>query len=589
MRRLAGMARSNEAVAEVLQEYADLLAITGDDAFKPRVYEKAARAVAGHSADVTKLAPEDLRRIPGVGASIADKIVEFRDTGRIAVVDELRATVPAGVRAMTRVPGLGPKKAMTLFRELGIDSVASLEEAIGEGRLRGVRGFGPKTAENIRHNIERSRSQTDRFLIDMAMGTAEEIVAALSAVKGCQRCEYAGSLRRLRETIGDIDVLAASDHPRPLMDALIELPQVAEVIAHGDKRTAVRTKAGIQVDLRVVPLAAWGAALLYLTGSRAHTLRLRELANRERLKLSEYGLHTEDDRLIASRTEEEVYQKLGLPWIPPTLREDRGEIEAGFAGTLPAVVTIEQIKGDLHTHTSLTDGVSTLDEMVTAARARRLRYVAITDHAEKMPMQRMTKAKMLRQREQLRQLDSGGMTLLHGTELNIDPDGGVDWDDEFLAGFDICVASVHSHFTQSPDRMTARLIAACEHPYVHVLGHPTTRKLGQRSPIEADWDAVFEAAARTGTALEINSYPDRLDLDDELILRAKRYGVKFSVDTDSHSTVHLGYLPYGVGQAQRGWLTADDVINAWPLTRLRAFLRAKSRDRVPAGKAARGH
>jgi DNA polymerase (family 10) len=580
------MARANEAVAAVLQEYSDLLAITGGDAFKPRVYEKAARAVAGHSADVTKLDPDDLRRIPGVGPSIADKIVEFRETGHITVVDELRTKVPAGVRAMTEVAGLGPKKAMVLYRELGIDSVAGLEEAINAGRLNGMRGFGARTAQNLRHGIELSRSQTTRFLIDVALGTADEIVAALQDVPGTRRCTHAGSLRRMRDTIGDIDILAASDHPRPLMEALTRLPAVTEVVAHGEKKTTVRTRSGIQVDLRVVPLASWGAALIYLTGSKPHNLRIRELAGRHGLKLSEYGLfREEDDSVVVSETEEEVYEQLGLPWIPPTLREDRGEIEAAFEGRLPDLVTVEDVRGDLHTHTSLTDGVSTLDEMVAAARSRGLVYYAVTDHAEKMPMQRMTKPKMEKQRAQLRAMDAGPMTLLHGTELNIDPDGGVDWDEEFLSSFDICVASVHTQFTQPSDQMTARLIAACENPYVHVIGHPSTRQLGRRPPVEADWDAVFAAAGRTGTAMEINSYPDRLDLGDELILRAKRYGVKFAIDTDSHSTVHLGYLPYGIGQAQRGWLTPDDVINTWPLAKLRAFLRAKSSATRAAAKA----
>ncbi len=566
--------RANDTVASLLQEYADLLAITGGDAFKPRVYEKAARAVAGHAADVTRLDSDELRKIPGVGASIADKIVEFVRTGRVAVVDELRGKVPAGVRAMTSVPGLGPKKAMVLYETLGIDSVEGLESAIDAGQLNGLRGFGPRTAENLRHGIDLSRKQTGRFLLDTALGTALEIVAALAAVPGTQRCEYAGSLRRMRDTIGDIDILAAADRPRPLMEALTRLDVVSEVVVHGDKKTSVRTYEGIQVDLRVVPLAAWGAALIYFTGSKPHNLRIRELAGRQGLKLSEYGLfREEDDTLVVSETEEEVYRQLGLDWVPPTLREDRGEVEAAIDGTLPDLVTVDAIRGDLHTHTSLTDGVSTLDEMVEAARARGLEYYAVTDHAEKMPMQRMTRDKMLRQREQLRKLKTGTMTLLHGTELNIDPDGGVDWDDEFLAGFDVCVASVHSHFTQTPAELTRRIIAACEHPHVHIIGHPTTRQLGRRPPIEADWDAVFAAAARTGTAMEINSYPDRLDLGDELVLRAKRHGVKFAIDTDSHSTVHMGYLPYGVAQAQRAWLTPDDVINAWPLAKLRAFLR----------------
>jgi DNA polymerase (family 10) len=571
--------RANEAVAALLQEYADLLAITGEDSFKPRVYEKAARAVAGHSADVTLLERDELRRIPGVGESIADKIVELRETGRVAAVDELRARIPAGVRAMTAVPGLGPRKAMVLYQTLGIDSVAGLEEAIEAGRLKGLRGFGPRTAENLRHGIELSRKQTGRFLLDTALGTALELVSHLQSVPGTQRCAYAGSLRRMRDTIGDIDILAAADEPGPIMDALIALPIVAEVIVHGDKKTSVRTHDGVQVDLRVVPLAAWGAALIYLTGSKPHNLRIRELAGRQGLKLSEYGLHREGDpeELVVSETEEEVYAQLGMAWIPPTLREDRGEVEAALDGTLPDLVTVEDIRGDLHTHTSLTDGISTLDEMVAQARSRGLSYLAVTDHAEKMPMQRMTRDKMLRQREALRALNTRELTLLHGTELNIDPEGGVDWDDDFLAGFDICVASVHSHFTQPPEQMTRRLVAACEHPFVHVIGHPTTRQIGRRPPVEADWDAVFAAAARTGTALEVNSYPDRLDLNDELLLRARRHGVRFAINTDSHATVHMGYLPYGVAQAQRAWLTTDDVINTWPLARLRSFLRDKSR------------
>jgi DNA polymerase (family X) len=572
------MARANDTIAALLEEYADLLAITGGDAFRSRTYEKAARAVAGHHADVTGLDAKGLQSIPGVGASIAEKIIEFLQTGQVAAVEKLRAKIPAGVRAMTVVPGLGPKKAMVLYEELGIDSVAGLEEAIGEGRLSGLRGFGPKTAENLRHGIELSRAQSGRFQLDTATVTAREIVAALSAVPGCLRCTYAGSLRRMRETIGDVDILAASDSPRPLMEAFAHLPLVSEVIVRGDKKTSVRTRAGLQVDLRVVPLSSWGAALQYFTGSKQHNIRIREIAVRKGLKLSEYGLfRVDDDSVVVSETEEEVYSQLGIPWIPPTLREDRGEVAAAVNGTLPNLVTTDDIKGDLHTHTNLTDGVSTLEEMLAVARSRGLRYYAVTDHAKNLPMQRMTDAKMLAQREKVRAMAGGKMTVLHGTELNIDPDGGVDWDADFLSGFDVCVASVHSHFNQNVDEMTRRFIRACENPYVHIIGHPTTRQIGRRPPVEADWDAVFAAAGRTGTALEINSYPDRLDLPDELILRAKRYGVKFAINTDSHSTVHLEHLPYGVGQAQRAWLTADDVITAWPLTKLRAFLRAKQR------------
>ncbi|MEN3305478.1 MAG: polymerase [Micromonosporaceae bacterium] len=572
------MARPNEAVAALLQEYADLLSITGGgDAFKARVYERAARSVAGHPVDVSTLDLKGLQQIPNVGRSIAEKIVEYLGTGTVPAMEKLRAKVPAGVRELTRIPTLGPRKAMVLYEDLGVTSIEELRDAILAGKLAGQRGFGARTAENILHGIALLEHSQGRVLVSTAMETAEEIVAALSTVAGCVRCTYAGSLRRMRDTIGDVDVLAASAHSEPLMAAFAGLPLVAEVIAAGPTKTSVRTTSGLQVDLRVVPAEAWGAALQYFTGSKAHNIRIREIAVRKGLKLSEYGLFRADDgALLVSQTEQEVYERLGLPWIPPTLREDRGEIEAALAGTLPALVTEADIRGDLHTHTDLTDGVSSLADMLAAARSRGYEYYAVTDHAKDLPMQRMTDEKMITQRERLRELASdGSMVLLHGTELNIDPDGGVDWDAGFLAGFDLCVASVHSHFNQSSEAMTRRLVRACENPYVNVIGHPTTRLLGKRPAIDADFDAVFAAAARTGTALEVNSYPDRLDLSDELVARARRHGVKFSVDTDSHATVHLGFLRYGIGTAQRGWLTPDDVINTWPLARLREFVQAK--------------
>jgi DNA polymerase (family 10) len=582
------MARPNDVVAAWLQEYADLISITGGDAFKARAYEKAARAVGGHHADVSALDVDGLKRIPNVGGSIAEKVLEFFHSGRVEAIERLRGKVPAGVRELTTIPTLGPSKAMLLYRELGISSVPELAAAIEEGRLTGLRGFGPRTAENILHGIDLLRRGAGRVLISSALPIAEEIVEALSAVPGCTDCTYAGSLRRMRETIGDIDILAGADGSTRLMDAFVRLPLVAEVVAHGATKSSIRTGAGLQVDLRVVRPPVWGAALQYFTGSKPHNIRTREIAVRKGLKLSEYGLfRVEDDTLVVSQTEQEVYERLGLPWIPPTLREDRGEIEAALAGSLPDLLTTRDIRGDLHTHTDLTDGVSPLAEMVAAARARGYRYYAVTDHAKDMPMQRMTDEKMLAQRDQLRALaGEGRMVLLHGSELNIGPDGGVDWDEDFLSGFDLCVASVHSHFQQSRTGMTRRLVRACENPFVNIIGHPTTRQIGRREPVDADFDEVFRAAAGTGTAMEINSFPDRLDLNDELILRARRYGVKFAVNTDSHSTVHLDYLRYGVGTAQRGWLTAADVINAWPLSRLRQFVTAKRR-RL-AGTATRG-
>ncbi|HEU5030293.1 MAG TPA: DNA polymerase/3'-5' exonuclease PolX [Spirillospora sp.] len=570
------MARANDEAAALIQELADLLSITGGDAFKIRAYEKAARAIAGHPDDISGLDLAGLRKIPTVGEAIAKKVLDYTTTGTIRQVEELRTQIPAGVRALTAIPTLGPKKALAVYEELGISSVDELAEAIKEGRLRGLKGFGAKTEDNILRGIELMRSSGERVLVDAAAGVADEIVAALSALPQVERCMHAGSLRRMRETIGDVDVLAASADPHPIMAAFTALPLVAEVIVGGDKKTSIRTDRGLQVDLRVVPPESWGAALQYFTGSQAHNIRTREIAVKAGLKLSEYGLFDADSGdLIVSRTEEEVYERLGLPWIHPALREDTGEIEAALKDELPRLVTVEDLRGDLHSHTDLTDGIASVEDMVAAAADRGLEYYAITDHAPNLFMQRMTDEKMLAQRERVRELQKEypGLVLLHGTELNIDPDGEVDWDAGFLEGFDVCVASVHSHFTQDEAAMTRRLVRACENPNVHVIGHPTARSIGRRPPVDADWDEVFRAAARTGTAMEIDSFPDRLDLPADLIRRAKRFGVRFSVDTDAHSLGHHRNIRYGVGTAQRGWLTPDDVINTWPLERLRAFLR----------------
>jgi DNA polymerase (family 10) len=570
------MPRSNDVVEGLLQEYSDLVSISGGDSFKARAYEKAARAVGGYHADIATLDLKGIMGIPNVGKSIAEKIHEYFESGTFHALEELRAQIPAGVRQLISIPTLGPKKAMVLHKDLKISSIEELADAIHAGMLRGLKGFGEKTEENILHGISLMQQAGDRVQLSTALDLAEEIIAELSAVRGCQRCAYAGSLRRMVETIGDIDILVASDKPGPVMEAVRELSYVEEVMGSGETKTSVRTTKGLQVDVRVVPSGVWGAALQYFTGSKAHNIRTRELAVRKGLKLSEYGLFTaEDEELIVAETEEEVYERLGLPWIPPVLREDRGEIEAALHGELPTLVADRDIRGDLHTHTNLTDGLASLEEMLATAAERKYAYYAITDHAPNLYMQRMTDEKMLAQRDQVRKLQKKypKMTLLHGTELNIDADGGVDWGPEFLDEFDVCVASVHTLFNQSKDDMTQRIVRACENPHVNIIGHPTGRQIGGRAPVEVDLEEVFKAAARTGTALEVNAFPDRLDLKDEHVMWGKRHGVKFAVDTDSHSTVHLGFMRFGVATAGRGWLTKDDVINAWPLSRLRRFLK----------------
>ncbi len=569
------MPRANDAVEVMLIEYADLLSILFDDPYKPRAYEKAARAVGGYPVDLEGKDLPEILKIPSVGRSIGEKIEEFLTSGTMAELEALREKIPPGVRDMMSIPGLGPKKAMVIYRELGVDTVDELVAAIEEDRVAALPRFGAKTQENIARGIGQLQSAGGRVKIDVALGVAEVFLDALSSLPQSRRVAYAGSLRRMKESIGDVDLLVAGDDAPPVMDAFVAQPSVSRVIARGDAKTSVVTDHGLQVDLRVVPEAAWGAAMIYFTGSKAHNIRIREMAVRAGLKLNEYGLFdAKSGELLAAETEADVYGRLGMGSIEPTLREDRGEVEAALAGELPELVTEKDLQGDLHTHTNLTDGLASLEDMVARAGAFGYRYFAITDHAPNLYMQRMTDDKILAQRDRVAKLQSKypKMTLLHGTELNIDPDGDVDWDGAFLAGFDLTVASVHSHFNQSRDAMTARVLRAIENPYVDIIGHLTTRQIGKRPPVDLDLEAVFEAAGRTGTALEINSHPDRLDLSDEHVLWARRHGVHFAVNTDAHAVPHLEHRRFGVGVAQRGWLTKEDVINAWPLRKLQRFL-----------------
>jgi DNA polymerase (family X) len=568
--------RANDRAEAALQEFADLLSIVGGDPYKPRAYEQAARAVGGYPDDLAGLDEAGVLAIPGVGKSIAAKVTEFLQTGSFADLEALRQEVPIGVREMTAIPGFGPKKAVTVHRELGIDSVDELAAAAERGDLAGLKGFSRTTERNVIDGVRRMRSSGGRIQVNVALEIAEDLLGRLRALRGVRRAAFAGSLRRMAETIGDVDLLVAADDPAAVMRAFVGDELVASVLANGETKTSILTGTGLQVDLRVIDRRAWGAAMIYFTGSKAHNIRIREMAVREGLKLNEYGLfRATTGRLLAAETEEAVYERLGLPFIEPTLREDRGEVEAALAGELPDLITMRQIRGDLHTHTDLTDGLAPLERMLEAAAEHRYAYYAVTDHAPNLYMQRMTDEKMLEQRARVGELQARypKMRVLHGTELNIDPDGGVDWPEGFLDGFDITVASVHSHFGQSRDEMTRRVIRAIEHPNVNIIGHLTTRKIGRRDPVDLDLEAVFAAAGRAGTALEINAYPDRLDLRDEHVLWARRHGVRFAIDTDSHAVGHLDMMRFGVATAQRGWLTKADVINAWPITRLERFLR----------------
>jgi len=581
------MAWRNDELARLFQEMAELLLLQGDTGFRVRAYDRGARALSGYGADLTGLSERELAAIPGVGKAIAAKVREYLDTGRVAKLEELRAEVPTGLRALLRVPGLGPRKARLVHEALGVGSPEELTAAVAAGRVAGLPGMGQRTEANLRRALERMAGGVEGIPLAVALPLAETLRDRLAAVAGVDRVEVAGSLRRMKAAVHDLDLLAAGDDPAAVTRAFADLPEVAEVAALGDTKVSIRTRDGYQVDLRVVRPAVWGAALQYFTGSAAHNVRIRELAVKAGFKLSEYGLFERGGELIVAEEEAVVYDRLGLEWVAPVLREDRGEVEAARRGELPALVTEADVGGDFHCHTNLSqDGTAPLEVMVDTARARGYRFLAITDHAERLTLGGASREQLLEQRDRLRRLERrlGDIELLHGAELNIGADGSLDYDDAFLNGFDVLVASVHDRLDQPREQLTARLLRACEHPAVNVIGHPTGRRIGTRAASDVDLEALYRAAARTGTALEVNGSPHRLDLGDEQVRLAHRFGVWLAFGSDSHGPGHLANIRFAVATAGRGWTTADQVVNALPPAELRRFL-AKGRPRRsgPAG------
>lgn len=580
------MAWTNEELAARFREIAELQQLTGADHFRIRAYERAADAIAAARVDLAEVARGELAELPGIGASTAKKIAEYLDDGEIVMLADLRAKVPAGLRELTRVPGLGPKTAVQLHDRLGIDSIAALRSALEREELRHLPGLGAKTEQKLRESLRRVGAKDDaRRPAADAIAVAEELVAFLRAVPEAEEVAYAGSLRRMRETVGDIDVLVASTTPAPVMDALRQAPLVDEVLASGETKTSVLTARGFQADVRVVRPDDWGAALVYFTGSKAHNVRIRERAVRRGLTLNEYGLHQRDDdgevgARVASRTEADVYAALDLAEIPAPQREDTGEVEAAAAGTFPCVVRLEDLRGDLHGHSDWSgDGKASLAEMAAAAAERGYAYWAVTDHAEDLTMNGVSAARMRERRKVIAGLqesgDLGELTLLDGAELNIAIDGAVDYDPEFLLAFDWCVASVHTLMTRPQAEQTERILQAMTNPAVHAIGHPTGRKIGKRPGYELDFAAICDAARETGTALEVNASPRRLDLSGDLVRRAVEAGVTLTISCDAHAVGDLRSMRYGVATAQRGWATAHDVLNTRDLPGLRAFTAAK--------------
>jgi DNA polymerase (family X) len=574
------MAWTNENLREQFAAIATLLKLKGEDPFRVRAYERAADAIAAARVDLATLDREGLAGLPGIGKSTVDKILEYREHGTIRMLEQLRAEVPDGLIELTRVPGLGPKTAVQLYQELGIDSVEALEAAIDAQQVRELPGLGAKTEENLREGIRRMGAKdTDRVPAADALPVALALCETLAAVPAAEEVAYAGSLRRMRETIGDIDVLVASTDAGAVMEAFRSAEVVREVLAAGEKKSSVLTARGLQADLRVVEPEAWGAALVYFTGSKAHNIRIRERAVRRALMLNEYGLFRREDDgeagpRVASRTEMDVYAALDMAWVPPPLREDTGEVEAAADGTLPAVVTLDDLRGDLHGHSDWSgDGKVSLDDMVAAAAARGWGYWAVTDHAEGLPLNGLTRERMLARRDAIEALqERHAIAILDGAELNIDGDGGLDYDWDFLLTFDWCVASIHTLMQRGEAAQTERILKAMEHPAVHAIGHPTGRKIGVRPGYDIDLDAVLDQAAETGTALEVNGSPRRLDLGGDLVRRAVERGVTLAISTDAHTIGELDNARWGVLTAQRGWATPADVLNCRDVDGVRAFV-----------------
>jgi DNA polymerase (family 10) len=567
----------NATVAGIFEEIADLLDIQGANPFRIRAYRNAAQTIGALGTDLKMLVARgtELTDLPGIGDDLAGKIREILDTGKCRMLEKLHKQVPPAVTELLRIPGLGPKRVRTLWQELDLNTVEQLLRAAKDGRIRGLHGFGPKTEEKILASAQTYLSGPRRHKLSVAAQYGEQIAAYLRAVAGVVRVEIAGSFRRMRETVGDLDVLVTARADSPVMERFTRYEDVREVVASGPARGTVMLTSGMQVDLRVVPETSFGAALLYFTGSKAHNIALRRIAQEKGLKLNEYGLFR-DKEPVAGKTEESVYKALGLPWIPPELREDHGEIEAARAGRLPHLVTLEDLRGDLHMHSIASDGHASIEDMARAAREHGLEYCAITDHSRRLTVAHgLDSERLAKQIAEIARINKRqpGITILSGIEVDILEDGTLDLPDSVLARLDIVIAAVHSKFDLSRKRQTERVLKALDNPHVRILAHPTGRLIGEREPYDVDMQRIIRKAKAAQVALEVNAHPQRLDLLDTYCRMAKEEGVLVAINSDAHSTLEFESLRFGVGQARRGWLEKQDVLNARRLSELTAWLR----------------
>ena len=580
------MAPTNEQIAELFDNMGALLEMKGDTIFKIRAYQRAARTIEQLSSPLAQAVAngEDLTKIPGVGKAISEKIAEFIQTGQVAAHKKLLNDLPPGVLELKKIPGIGPKTAMAIGQELGISTVEGVAEAAGDGRLAALPRMGIRAAENVLRHIRAVQSMGSRTPIGQALPLAEELIAALR--EKCPDIDLlfpAGSLRRWEETIGDIDLIGTAPNPEAVGDALVALPMVKDILVHGPKKTSVVVESGMQIDLRIGEPGSFGALLQYFTGSQQHNIRLRDYANRQGLSLNEYGITNTETGLVEEFADEQsFYARLGLPLMPPELRTGMYELGAGLESHLPSLVEESDLKGDLHLHSEWSDGNDPIEMMVEAAAALGYEYLALTDHSAGLGVANgLSKERLESQIELLRTMqEKYDITILCGSEVDIRANGELDYPDEILAKLDVVVASVHSAMGQDRATMTARMIKAMEHPSVTIIGHLSTRLLGQREPVEFDPEAVLRAARDTGTALEINASPERLDLKDTHAYRARELGVPLIINTDSHHHAHLGKRRFGVAVARRAWCRPEDILNTLPQEQFLEFIRTPKPQRL---------
>lgn len=571
---------SNQELTNLFQTIGDLLEIKGESIYKILAYRKAADSLNELGRDIYAIWEDGaLQQIPGVGKAIAAKLDELLATGELEFYKKLTSEIPESLASLLQVPDLGPKKVALFWRSLGITTLAELEEAARSGKLSQLPGVGAKSEARVLAGIAALSQRTKRIPLSRAWPFAQELLAYLEQLPAVVKAEVAGSLRRMRETVGDLDILVAAHESAPVMDAFVAHPLVSRVLAHGKIKSSVSFSQGIQAQLWVHPPERYGTALQYATGSQAHNVRLRELALGQGFSLSEHALSRDDGTELLCASEDEVYETLGLPWIPPELREDRGEIEAAREGRLPALVELGDIKSELHCHSTWSDGKLSVLEMAQAVQRRGMSLVVITDHSESLGVAGgLSPAELREQRaeiEEARHIIGGDFTILQGAEIEIKADGSLDYADDVLAQLDLVCASLHTGLRQSRERVTKRLLRAIENPHVDMIGHPTGRLIPNREPADLDMDAILDAAAEHDVILEVNAHPARLDLNDVFIRRALELGVKISINTDAHAESDLDLLHFGVSTARRGWATAEQVVNTWPPDRLITWLRRR--------------